>query len=295
MRNSQIGGKDEGFRRAQSSRGRRKDEPYHRTYSSFILLPSSYLSLLLFVIAAGCAPDRRKAQLTEGYAALEANQFGEAMSRADAFLSQYPTGPGTAEALYLRGRAFEQRVAANPNEARSNLQSARTAYIEALGKNPQPKLESYIRTSLANVAYFQDDYATALKEWSSVYDVIPETEIKSWVLYRMALCQQRLGRFSDADRVFTAVEQNFAGSLPAQRAKEKRGARGFLIQFATFLNSTTADNAISALRTQGVMASKQTDPRSRSVVMAGPFATYQQAQTIRNSHLDKYPDAIILP
>lgn len=251
--------------------------------------------MALMALAAGCAPDQRKTQLTEGYTALEANQFGEAMSRADAFLSQYPTGPGTAEALYLRGRAFEQRVAANPNEARSNLQSARTAYIEALAKNPSPKLASYIHTSLANVAYFQDDYPTALKEWSGAYDSIQDTEIKSWVLYRMALCQQRLGRFVEADKIFTAVEQQYGGTLPAQRAKEKKGARGFSIQFATFLNAATADSAIAALRSQGVLASKQVDPRSRSVVMAGPFATYQQALTVRNTHLDKYPDAIILP
>lgn len=249
----------------------------------------------LTVLVAGCAPDQKKAQLTEGYTALEAKQFDEAMQRADAFLSQHPTGPGSAEALYLRGRAFEQRVAANPNEARNNLQSARNAYIEALAQKPSPKLESFIHTSLGNVAYFQDDYSAALKEWSGVLDKLQDTEVKSWVLYRIALSQQRLGRFADADKVFTSVEQEFPGTLPAQRAKEKRGARNFSIQFATFLNAATADAGIAALRAQGVLATKQMDARTRSVVVAGPFATYQQAMAVRTAHLDKYPDAIILP
>jgi tetratricopeptide (TPR) repeat protein len=253
------------------------------------------LCTVLCGLVAGCAPDQRKATLTEGYAALDAREFDQAISRADAFLAQYPSVPGTAEALYLRGRALEQRVAANPTEARNNLQSARTAYIDALGQRPSPRLDSYIRTSLGNVAYFQDDYTTALSEWSRAYDALQDTEIKSWVLYRIGLSQQRLGRFDDADKVFTNVEQNFGGTLPAQRAREKRGARAFSIQFATFLNSATADSAIATLRAQGVLAARQTDSRARSVVMAGPYPTYQQALAVRSAHLDKFPDAMILP
>jgi tetratricopeptide (TPR) repeat protein len=249
----------------------------------------------LTLLAAGCAPDQRKAQLAEGYAALEANQFDEAMRQADAYLAKHPSGPGTAEALYLRGRGYEQRNKANLNEARTNLQAARAAYIEALSQQPSPQLELYIRTSLANVAYFQDDYATALKEWATVYPNHQDREIRMWVLYRIGLCQQRLGRFADADKTYTQVEQEYGGTLPAQRAKEKRGARGFMVQFATFLSSATADNAISTLRSQGVMAGKQTDSRGRSVVVAGPLPTFQQAMAIRAAHLDKYPDAMILP
>lgn len=246
-------------------------------------------------LVSGCTPDQRKTQLNEGYAALEAKQYDEAMSRAESFLSAHPTGPGTAEAHYLRGRAIEQRMKANPGAARADLQSARDAYIQALGKSPSPRLEPLIHSSLANVAYFQDDYTAALKEWGLAYDKLTSDEDKAWVLYRIALCHQRMGKFAEADKIFTTVEQQFSSTLPAQRAREKRGARGFSVQFATFLNAGTADAAVSTLRTQGVLAGKQTDPRARSVVMAGPYPTYQQAQSVRTAHLDKYPDAIILP
>jgi tetratricopeptide (TPR) repeat protein len=247
------------------------------------------------LVSAGCGPDKHKAELAEGFAALESQQFDAAMAKADAYLAKNPSGAGTAEALYLRGRGLEQRVKANPDEARSNLQSARNAYIEALGHSPSPQVETYIRTSLGNVAYFQDDYTTALKEWTAVYDKLSDPQIKSWVLYRIALSQQRLGRFADADRVFTQVEQQYPGTLPADRSREKRGARGFTVQFATFLNAATADSAIATLRAQGVLATKRADAQGRSVVMAGPVPTYQQALTIRAAHLSKYPDAIILP
>ena len=190
--------------------GRMKDEGVWRCV---ILLGAALLG-------AGCAGDNRMDGLKSGYAALESQQYDQAISEADAFLAQTPAGAGSAEALYLRGRAFEQRTAASPHEAAANLQNARAAYVEALRSNPSPKLGAYIHTSVANVAYFQDDYATALNEWAYAYEKLDDEEVRAWVLYRIALCHQRMGRFGDADRVFAVVERTFPGTLPAQRAKE---------------------------------------------------------------------------
>lgn len=250
---------------------------------------------LLPALLIGCAQDKQaKAELTEGYAALDAQQYDQAISQADAYLNAHPTGAGTAEALYLRGRAFEIKVARNPGEAKSNLQSARSAYIEALSRNPAPKLEALIHTSLANVAYFQDDYANAAQEWTIAYDKLDDESTKSWVLYRIGLCKQRLNQFSDADQIFANVQQRYPNTDPARRAKEHQGARSFSVQLATYASAASADTAVASLARDGVKATKQA-AAGRTVVVAGPFSSYQQALSLKARYATTYPDAIIRP
>jgi tetratricopeptide (TPR) repeat protein len=265
------------------------------------------LTCTMFVIfvamLVGCE-DQKKAQssratLQSGYAALESQQYEQAIAQADAYLKMPPAGPagqqGSAEALYLRGRGFEGRAAGNPGEAKANLQNARTAYISALGANPRQPLESYIRTSLANVAYFQDDYATALRQWLTAYDALDRDDVKSWALYRAGVCQQRLGQFADADKTFAAVMQRHANSPAAEKAREKQGARGFYVQLATFATPASADSAANSLRKEGALPTRTNDAQGRPVVRVGPVNTYAAAQALAGRFAGRYPGAVIVP
>jgi tetratricopeptide (TPR) repeat protein len=257
---------------------------------------AAFLLLLMFVLTAGCASDKNaKAELNEGYAALESRQYDQAIQRADAFLQHTPQGAGSAEALYLRGRSLEQKPVKSQAEMQSNLQAARTTYIEALSHQPPPKLEAYIHTSLANVAYHQDDYTTAINEWTGAYDKLDDNDVKSWVLYRVGLCRQRLGQFADADSVFAAVQERYPNSEPAQRAKAHQGARGFSVQLATFANAQAADSAVTAVRRDGVPVARQADAQGRSIVLVGPYPSYQQAVQTKARYAARYPDAVIVP
>src|SRR5439155_9880575 len=92
-------------------------------------------------------PAASQVSLDAGYQALESQQYNEAIAKADEFLSGTPRGPGSAEALYLKGRGLEGKNAVGVvsiDEAKANLQEARAAYIEALEQNPKQPLESYI-------------------------------------------------------------------------------------------------------------------------------------------------------
>jgi len=267
------------------------------------LEPTRWFGLLLAMamvvgqaVVGGCGADpKSRQQLNAGYAALENRQYDQAIAGADEYLRSHPSGPGSAEALYLRGRALEQKPADSLEQARANLQAARGAYIEALGRSPSRKLEAYVHASLANVAYFQDDYATAISEWSAAYGMLEDESIKAWVLYRIGLSRQRLGQFADADAAFEAVMQRFPNTVPAERARQRHGARAFNVQMATFAQSNSADAAISELRAQGVPVHKQIDSRGRSVVLVGPLASYQQAQAMKARYAGRYPDALIVP
>jgi outer membrane protein assembly factor BamD (BamD/ComL family) len=254
------------------------------------------LTIVVSLFLTGCASDATaKKELDEGYSALDEHQYDSAMAHADAFLEKTPTGNGSAEALYLRGRAYEQKTAANPAQSQANLKAAREAYVEALTRSPSPKLEAYIRTSLANVAYFQDDYVTAATEWTTAYDKLEDKEVKAWVLYRVGICRQRLGQFADADKIFKMVQEQYPDTTPAQRAKEHEGVRTFAVQFATFNAAAKADAAAASLRSSGVAVNKQTDSQGRSVIMSGPMPSFQQAQSVRTRFAGTYPDALILP
>ena len=235
--------------------------------------------------------------LEDGYRALENQQYSEAIAKADEFLAGQQAGEGTPEALYLKGRGFEGKNLAGvtEDEARENLQAARTAYIQALEANPKQPLASYLRTSLGNVAYFQDDYQTAIAQLTAAYDSLDRDELKAWAMYRIGLSQQRLARFDQADQTFREVQQFHANTVPAQRAREHQGARAFYVQLATFAQPGSADRAITDLKRQGVSATRVNGPEGRAFLRVGPIASYAQAQFMRNRFLDKYPDAVIIP
>lgn len=253
--------------------------------------------LVVASLAGGCAgsPDEQ-AQLEKGYQDLDRRQYDAAIASADAFLASNTSGgAGSAEALYLRGRALEQKVAGNPQESRQNLASARSAYVDALKHNPSPQLEARIRASLANVAYFQDDYNTALEQWTSAYDKLEQPETRAWVLYRIALSQQRLGRFPEADKTFAAVQKRYPNTIPAQRARERAGAAGFFVQLGTFRSAAGADRATGTVRSQGMAPVRLTDTQGRHLLRVGPFRSYAQAQAVKSRFAGTYPDAMIIP
>jgi TolA-binding protein len=259
---------------------------------AFISLPL----LLLF----GCGPAQPSAQeqqqLQAGYKSYDGRDYDQAMAQADRYLTKHSTGKGSGEALYLRGRSLEARTAQDQTQAKQNLQAARAAYIQALEQKPSPKLESYILTSLGNVAYFQDDYATAIQQWSTASSKLDKNDIiKAWVLYRMGIAQQRLGQFPAADKTFVAVQQEFPATEPARRAKEHQGSRAFFVQLAAFTSTTSADSAANELRTKGVTPVRIKDPQGRQLIRVGPVANYAQAMTLKSRFGAKYPDAIVVP
>jgi TolA-binding protein len=264
---------------------------------SDVVLRISALSVITLALGCGSAQPapQDKANLQAASRSIEAQQFDQAIAQADSYLAKIPHGPGSAEALYLKGRGYEGRVAQNTAAANANLQSARTAYISALAANPSPVLEPSIHASLANVAYFQDDYATALAQWTTAYPKLLDDSVRGWVLYRIGICHQRLGHFEQADQTFAQVQNTFRNSVPAQRAREHQGARAFHVQLATFASATSADNAAVKLRTQGVTPVRTMSPQGQQQLRIGPVATYAQAMTLKNRFSSQYPDAMVVP
>ena len=270
------------------------------------------LGAVVCVGVVGCAADSQNArqqrdELNAGYAALEQKQYGRAMGAADQFLTKTPAGPGSAEALYLRGRVLEERPAESPAQSAANWQAAKAAYEQALAAKPTPGVEWRAHAGLGNIAYFQDDYTTALAEMSAAYEKLNDravqrsgdlsggNDVKAWLLYRMGLSQQRLGRFEEADKSFAAVQEQFGGTVPAQRAREHQGQHQFWVQVATFVDPGMADKASDALRKEGQNVTRLKDAAGHTVVRVGPLPTYPAAKATKARYADRYPTAVIVP
>ena len=84
-------------------------------------LKTFLLSATIFaspVLLTGCAAnDAGKVNLDNGYKALDARDYDRALGDANAYLQNDPAGKGSAEALYLKGRALEGRAASSPQES----------------------------------------------------------------------------------------------------------------------------------------------------------------------------------
>src|SRR4051812_28449051 len=240
-------------------------------------------TLLVAMILAmvGCASDNTKQNLSSGYQALDAQQFDEAMARADQQLAASPTGASAAEALYLKGRALEQKTTGSQQDARKNFMQARDVYQQALQQQPSPELEARIHAGIANTSYWLDDYANAVSEWSTAIDHFDDPSVKSFMLYRIGLSQQRMGNFAMADQTFANVQQQFAGTSAAKRAREHQGYKGFTVQLATFASANSADAEIAKLQRQGVTPAKSKTPQGNAVVSIGPVPSYSQALDVK--------------
>ena len=257
--------------------------------------------------ATGCTPKdpdaaarttaSRRAQLAGGYAAFDQRRYDDAIQSAERVLAEDSTGPGSAEALYLQGRAHEQKArdAATPADARQHLREALGLYTRALSMAPPQPLEAYAHAGLANVAYFLEDYPTAAREWAAAYPNVADPDARAWVAYRAGLSEQRGGNFAAADQHFAEVQQQFPGSEQARRAATHQGAKAFHVQIGIFSNAANAQNAVARLKAQGFSPVRATDPQGRQTIGVGPIPTYSQAKAMRDRLASQFPGAAIVP
>ncbi len=256
-----------------------------------------YFGLILLVWGlSGCASQPIIDDLQRSIEAYNNHDFAGSQLAAESYIASDPTGPKAAEAYYRKGRAIEDRTAGSLDEARKNLQEARSAYVSALtlGTSDQ-ELEGYIRASLADVAYWQEDFTTAAEQGQAAYSMLEDENMRAWTLYRAGISQQRLGKFEEADNTLGLVVEQHPATEPAMRAQQRKGVRAFNVQAATFIQPALADTALNTLKQQGFNVTKQSTSGGKIVIMVGPFNSYPAASTARLKIATTYPNALIVP
>src|SRR5258706_3299735 len=253
------------------------------------------MGIFLSGCAAGPSP---KEKLAAAYQELDnpAPNYAPGIDPPDVYLKANPTGPAAADALSLQGRALEGQAQQDVAAAPKDSAEAYNYYSQALTQNPRPALEGLIHAQMGNVLYFQDRYSAALDELSAGYEKLERDADKAWALYRIGLCNQRLGKWGEADKYFASVQQQFPDTVQAQRAREHQGATAFWLQVGTYASPAAADAVTNDLKRQGLMAQRFHDTvRNVQYVRVGPLGTYDSAVAAQQRVLAKYRDAIILP
>jgi TolA-binding protein len=264
-----------------------------------------YLSFSALTLAAallgGCAANNPppRESLQAAYRELEnpTPNYATMIGAADAYLAGQPAGPDAADALYLHGRALEEKGQRDGSSPQKDFSDAAAYYTQAMNKSPRPALEGLIRTGLGNVYYFQDRYANAANELASAVDKLQRDNDKAWALYRIGLCQQRLGQWDAADATFAGVQHAYPTSEQAKRAREHQGARSFWVQVATYASAQQADGAVTDLKKQGLPAQRfaEVGGQNLQLVRVGPFPSYDSAHQTKERVWAKYQTAMIVP
>lgn len=222
-------------------------------------------------------------------------QYAQTISNADAFLAANPSGAGRADALYLKGRALEEMDVSSESESNQHLAQARYCYQLALREPATIGLQGRIYAGIANTSFHLGDYDIAMSNWQQAYANIDLPDDKPWILYRIGLCQQRLGQFAQADQTFVLVQRQYPSAPAATRSREHAGYRAFYVQLAVFSSSSLADKATATLQKQGIVVARFRDTQSRDVLRVGPYPSYPGAVAALGQLTRLYPDAMVVP
>jgi tetratricopeptide (TPR) repeat protein len=242
--------------------------------------------------AAGCSDNKEKFAdaIDSGQVALGGQRYDVAQFEADEALRIKPS----AEAHYIRGRAEEERPKPDADIAASDLNRARTDYQAAIDLHPDPVLEARCRVGLANVAFAQGDYTTAVAQWTAAFDGLDQPEWRAMDLYRIGEAQQRLGQFDAADKSFARVRNEYADQDVAARAEARQGITGFYVQAGSYSALADAQNAVADAKTTGVDCRIVSDQGLYAVRTAN-LSNYALAKQILASLLPQFPRASIGP
>jgi tetratricopeptide (TPR) repeat protein len=256
------------------------------------LLASVAILSLIFLTACTGDPQSQQ-QLDASKQALQAQQYDPAIRSADAAIASNDSAE-LAEAYYLRGYAIENRPKADTADAIRDLALARESYVNGLTHDPGPAVAGHLHAQLGNVTFYQDDYSTALREFDAAYPLASEPGNKPLILYHMGICEQRLGRFDDADRTFQRVVQEYPGGEYGPYAQARIGVRGFYVQVGAYSQPSDIQKAAKAVASAG-SAPLKTNDKGLTVIRTSDVQSYDQAQDLKERLASRYPDARVMP
>jgi tetratricopeptide (TPR) repeat protein len=248
------------------------------------------------VLIAGCiapmsVPEPRSPEFARAEEAYLQGDTEKAAGLFARFRKDHPHSPHVPWALYFEGRAL--LVEGKPMAALQRLDEARRTA-------PDPALRAKVSMALGDAHFLQDRFAEAHDVYFSARGKggVPADE----VVYKMAVCSRRLGRWEEAERQFTEVVTHFPGSQRMEEATRHLAwkDRFFSIQVGIFRVRQNADGEADRMRAAGL------DARAQAVgagedrlwrVTVGKYATYAEAKremaTLRGRQ--QITDALIVP
>ena len=242
---------------------------------------------------SGCAGlnERQQAWLTEGEEAYRAKRYNVAVERLSLLIDEVKDRPTAARARYVRGMTYS--LAGQRALAYADLeQAARDA------KDPDV---AWRADAVLGVLCFEDEkWAAAAAALARAADKMPSAPPLDALLYRLGLCQERMGHWAEAQIAYRRIVSSFPGGAYAQNASRRLelNAEHFAIQCGVFSQPRIADSRVAELRQRGLAAYVRPETRQGPgyyVVLVGRYDSYTDAKLALAKVRGYVPSAVLWP
>ncbi len=252
--------------------------------------PIVFLVLALLVGCNGLNEPQRTC-LADGERAYAQRQYRTAIDRLTVFLNRAGNRPEAARALYVRG--MSQALAGGRPQAYSDLEQA-----VRQGADPQV---AWRASAVLGILHFEDEHwAAAAQALAYAVSKMPAAPPMDALLFRLGLCYERTGRWSEALAPYRRILSAFPQAAYAARADRRVQLRAdhFSIQAGVFSQQAGAEGVAEDLRRGNLPASVQRESRGGQyyyVVLVGRYNSYEQAKSALAQVLGYVPSAVLWP
>lgn len=240
------------------------------------------------LMAASCATTDPKS-LQAGFDKYAAQKPEEAEVVADTYIRTSPNAGDIDQAYYLRG--ISRMTRGNRAAAAKDLQTA-------IGKTTRADLRSKAYRALGDIAFDQQQWADALKNYQLGLDnstLAPAAA--TYLNYRIGVALQSQGLWRDGEPWFAKVVAANNDAALGDRAVRRMHATGFALQYGAYPDRTSALAVQSQLKAAGITVVVNTELRADNklwfLVQSGNYAVWSEAAAARGKVPAKYPTQIV--
>lgn len=233
------------------------------------------LLLILLLQLSGCnslVSDQNKRQLRDAAKLLEQESYPDASAKLEKLLQQGPPTTAASEAHYMLGLC---------NVPMQQPDQARRSFQNALQNTDLPILKHYIRLSLANLAFEQQDYSKAAQLYGPYLDSLPRRPPFHWAYYRYGLVLQATGNFKQADVQFARIIHLFPDTDVFDSARNHFGKTHYTIELGHFPSLELAEQQqkeFPDLAEKIISVTRPTTGNWFYVNLYGKFETFPEAK-----------------
>jgi tetratricopeptide (TPR) repeat protein len=246
------------------------------------------LLLLVAAILAGCAPTDPKS-LQSGFDKYQSKQVDQAEAIADTYIRANPNAGDIDQAYYLRGIS---------RMTRGNRTAATDDLLTAIKKTARADLRSKAYRALGDMAYDQQKWADAVKDYQAGLDNITlDKPTITYFNYRIGAALQAQGDWARSEPWFAKVIAARDDAALADRAVRRLHATSFALQYGAFQDRASAQALITQLQASGITATLASEIRGDNklwvLVQSGSYTTWAEASNARTRVPAKFPVLIV--
>jgi tetratricopeptide (TPR) repeat protein len=259
--------------------------------------PTGLICLLpIILFGAGCPRPvsiEGQAQLSIARQQYHQEKFSSAVQSLSVFLQREPSSIKAGEAYYLRGLCYRQMEPAKNDLAIEDFQ-------QVIKRNENEPAWALAQAGLGHI-YFEnqsDHPDRAMEHYRQALRKLPNEPPRDVVLYRLGVCLQMLGSFSEADLYLSRCFDDFGDSIFARYARDRFGSQSWRLQFEAFSDLNRAQQLVARLKQRGLLADwspRRVDNKLLYAVRSGRYNSYKQAEQAMIQVRDEHPHVKIVP